>query len=50
MMAASTGESALTLSIQSKEADNLALRGIMAQNQVRLERIGDSDTLLVNLP
>jgi hypothetical protein len=46
-----TGEKRVNVIVQAKDADNRILREMMARNQIRLEeRIGDSNTLIVNLP
>ena len=46
-----SGKKRVDVIIQAKDANNASLRAIMAENGVRLQdRIGSSDTLVVNLP
>ncbi len=46
-----TGKKRADVIIQAKDADDQTLRTILAQNNVHLQdRVGDTDTLLVNLP
>ena len=46
-----TGKKRVEVIIQAKEADNAALRALMREGKARLsDRIGDTDTLVVNLP
>jgi subtilisin family serine protease len=52
MMAADpTGRKRLDVIIQAKDADNAALRSLLADGRARImDRIGSTDTLVVNLP
>ena len=46
-----TGKKRVEVIIQAKEAENAALRALLKSGQARLsDRIGESDTLVVNLP
>ena len=46
-----TGKKRVEVIVQAKEADNAALRALLKSGQARLsDRIGESDTLVVNLP
>ncbi len=46
-----SGKKRVDVIIQAKDADNAALRSLMASGQARVsDRIGNSDTLVVNLP
>ena len=46
-----TGKKRVDVIIQAKDADDEMFRAIMSENKVRLQdRIGDSDTMIVNLP
>ena len=46
-----SGKKRVDVIIQAKEADNASLRTMMREGSARLsDRIGDSDTLVVNLP
>lgn len=47
----SGGRKRLDVILQTKDADNPVLREVLTQNNIRLtDRIGDSDTMVVNLP
>ena len=46
-----SGNKRVDVILQAKDADNAALRSLMASGQARVaDRIGNSDTLVVNLP
>ena len=46
-----SGKKRVDVIIQAKDADNAALRALMADGQARVsERIGKTDTMVVNLP